>query len=143
MFNLHYFPKLQSQLAGGLLIVVSHFCYADTTLQTFENIEQYPATEGNSLRLAKLKQGCKIEAQFYGELGRVKENYLFQQRQLNYAARYEYTYADGGLSNLSDNQGKFKTQQKRIELDPEAAKTRADFQEYLSLFSRNALKKCH
>lgn len=143
MFNLPAFPKLQLRLGGILLIIFSRLCYSDTTLQTFENIEQYPSTEGNTLRLSKLKHGCKIEAQFYGELGQVKENYLFQQQQLNYAARYEYTYSDGGLTNLSENQGKFKSLQKRIELDPKAAKTRADFQEYLSLFSRTALKKCH
>lgn len=124
------------------MYLFSSFCQADTTLQIIENVEQYPSTEGNAIRLSKLKQGCKIEALFFGETGKIKENYLFQQQQLNYAARYEYRYTDGGLTNLSENKGHFTTQHQRIELNPQAPQTLADFQEYRSLFSRIELNKC-
>lgn len=142
MPQLRYFSSRNLRLSLLSLSLCSLFTHADTTLQSIENVEQYEITEGNTFRLAKGKQGCKIEAIFFGELGRVKENYIFKQQSLLYAARYEYHYSDGGLTNLSENQGKFSTQQERIELNPKAAATLSDFREYLSLFSRTELKKC-
>lgn len=116
--------------------------YAEKVLQSIENLEQYPTTEGNHFKLSQVNLGCKIEVQFFGETGKIKENYIFKQQKLRYAARYDVHYSHGGLSNLSENKGKFNTQQKRIELDPKAPKTLADFREYLALFPQTDLTRC-
>lgn len=125
-----------------ILTLSSSVCYAEKILQSIDNIELYPTTEGNQFKLSQLKQGCKIEAHFFGEIGKTQENYIFKQQNLLYAARYEYHYSKGGLTNLSENKGNFKTQRQRIELNPQSSQTIADFQQYLALFSPLKLKKC-
>ena len=120
---------------------------AEKVLQSLANIDQFQTTEGNQIRLIQIVKGCRIEAIFYGEIGRTKENFLFSYAQnqpyLQHVARYEYHYSDGGLSNLSDNHGKFTTSVQRFELDPKASEQQQSFKEYLKLFPVTALQSCH
>ena len=78
---------------------------------------------------------------------RPKENFIFSYAQnqpyLQHAARYDYHYSNGGLSNLSDNHGKFTTSVQRVELDPKASEQQQSFKEYLKLFPVTALQSCH
>ena len=120
---------------------------AEKVLQSLANIDQFQTTEGNQIRLIQIVKGCRIEAIFYGEIGRTKENFLFSYAQnqpyLQHVARYEYHYSDGGLSNLSDNHGKFTTSVQRFELDPKASEQQQSFKEYLKLFPVTTLQSCH
>ena len=120
---------------------------AEKVLQSLANIDQFQTTEGNQIRLIQIVKGCRIEAIFYGETGRTKENFLFSYAQnqpyLQHVARYEYHYSDGGLSNLSDNHGKFTTSVQRFELDPKASEQQQSFNEYLRLFPVTTLQSCH
>ena len=120
---------------------------AEKVLKSLANIDQFQTTEGNQIRLIQIVKGCQIEAIFYGEIGRTKENFLFSYAQnqpyLQHAARYEYHYSDAGLSNLSDNHGKFTTSVQRFELDPKASEQQQSFKEYLKLFPVTALQSCH
>lgn len=120
---------------------------AEKVLQSLANIDQFQTTEGNQIRLIQIVKGCRIEAIFYGEIDRTKENFLFSYAQnqpyLQHVARYEYHYSDGGLSNLSDNHGKFTTSVQRFELDPKASEQQPSFKEYLKLFPVTALQSCH
>ena len=119
---------------------------AEKVLQSLVNLDEFQTTEGNQIKLIRLNQGCRIEATFYGETGRNKENYLFSfiqnQPRLHYAARYEYHYSDGGLTNLSENHGKFSTTSKRVELDPLALTTKKALKVYLKLFPMTHLQRC-
>ncbi len=120
---------------------------AEKVLKSLANIDQFQTTEGNQIRLIQIVKGCQIEAIFYGEIGRTKENFLFSYAQnqpyLQHAARYDYHYSNGGLSNLSDNHGKFTTSVQRVELDPKASEQQQSFKEYLKLFPVTALQSCH
>ena len=120
---------------------------AEKVLQSLANIDQFQTTEGNQIRLIQIVKGCRIEAIFYGEIGRTKENFLFSYAQnqpyLQHAARYDYGYSNSGLSNLSDNHGKFTTSVQRVELDPKASEQQQSFKEYLKLFPVTALQSCH
>ena len=120
---------------------------AEKVLQSLANIDQFQTTEGNQIRLIQIVKGCRIEAIFYGEISRTKENFLFSYAQnqpyLQHAARYDYGYSNGGLSNLSDNHGKFTTSVQRFELDPKASEQQQSFKEYLKLFPVTALQSCH
>ena len=120
---------------------------AEKVLQSLANIDHFQTTEGNQIRLIQIIKGCRIEAIFYGEIGRTKENFLFSYAQnqpyLQHVARYEYHYSDGGLSNLSDNHGKFTTSVQRFELDPKASEQQQSFKEYLKLFPVTTLQSCH
>ena len=120
---------------------------AEKVLQSLANIDQFQTTQGNQIRLIQIVKGCRIEAIFYGEIGRTKENFLFSYAQnqpyLQHAARYDYGYSNSGLSNLSDNHGKFTTSVQRVELDPKASEQQQSFKEYLKLFPVTALQSCH
>ena len=119
----------------------------EKVLQSVENFDQFQTTEGNQIKLIKTPQGCRIEAIFYGEIGRTKENFLFayiqNQLHLQHAAHYEYHYSHGGLTNLSENKGEFSTTVQRVELDPKASEQQQSFKTYLQLFPVNALQSCH
>ena len=54
---------------------------AEKVLQSLANIDQFQTTEGNQIRLIQIVKGCRIEAIFYGEIGRTKENFLFSYAQ--------------------------------------------------------------
>ena len=120
---------------------------AEKVLQSLANIDQFQTTEGNQIKLIKTPQGCRIEAIFYGEIGRTKENFLFayiqNQLHLQHAAHYEYHYSHGGLTNLSENKGEFSTTVQRVELDPKASEQQQSFKTYLQLFPVTALQSCH
>lgn len=137
-------------LLGHLYIIpmaVAKVAQNEKVLQSVANLDQFQSTEGNQIRLIQTAQGCRIEVIFYGEMGKNKENYLFSfkqnQAQLQHVARYEYHYSNGGLSNLSENKGIFKTIVKRIELNPKAMTSQQDFKTYLNLFAVTALGPCH
>ena len=119
----------------------------EKVLQSVENIDQFQTTEGNQIKLIKTPQGCRIEAIFYGETGRTKENFLFayiqNQPYLQHAARYDYRYSNGGLTNLSENKGNFSTTVQRVELDTKASEQQQSFKTYLQLFPVTALQSCH
>ena len=120
---------------------------AEKVLKSLANIDQFQTTEGNQIKLIKTPQGCRIEAIFYGEIGRTKENFLFayiqNQLHLQHAAHYEYHYSHGGLTNLSENKGEFSTTVQRVELDPKASEQQQSFKTYLQLFPVTALQSCH
>ena len=120
---------------------------AEKVLQSLANIDQFQTTEGNQIKLIKTPQGCRIEAIFYGETGRTKENFLFayiqNQPYLQHAARYDYRYSNGGLTNLSENKGNFSTTVQRVELDTKAFEQQQSFKTYLQLFPVTALQSCH
>lgn len=56
----------------------------EKVLQSVERHDQFQTTEGNQIKLIKTPQGCRIEAIFYGEIGRTKENFLFAYIKINY-----------------------------------------------------------
>lgn len=112
-------------------------------LQSVHNLEQFKTTEGNSIKLIKLNNGCQFEAIFYGEIGKTVEYYTFRGNQLLTARILEYSYSFGGLTNLTDNHGKFDTiLDSSASYETHLPATQNMFQTYRSLFPTAILQQC-
>lgn len=130
-------------IAGLTFGGISQTYAAEQLLQSIANHEAFETTEGNLIKLLKVRLGCRIEATFYGETGRNVESYVFNPQQLLYATRYEYHYSDGGLTNLSENHGKFATTlDAQTQLKVTDQDTLKDFKQLKILFPTQILKQC-
>ncbi|AXY61272.1 hypothetical protein [Acinetobacter sp. WCHAc010052] len=132
-----------------LTILIFCFCTISTTvsaaekiLQSLSNLEEYQTHEGNTFKLIKIEQGCRIEAHFFLSFEQKIYNYYFNTQTLYKATektlRYEYKKdLEGSLDAVT------KIHPYSSAIYPLTdVEMRQDFNEYKALFPKAQLKKC-
>lgn len=113
-------------------------------LQSFENIEEYPAHEGNSFTLIQLAQGCRIDAHFYLSNQNHLYHYFFKNnnQQLSKAAlqTFKYHYKKGEEGSLMHVTDVYLDSNTVLKLDD--PQVQQDFKSYKDLVSKNVLNQC-
>lgn len=111
-------------------------------LQSVENIEEYQSHEGNSFKLIKIEQGCRIEAFFFLSFEQKIYNYYFNTQTLYKATektmRFEYKKDQEGSLDAITKIYPYSSVVYPL-TDPEMRK---DFNEYKALFPTKYLKQC-
>ena len=134
--------KILSLFLLSLLTCSIELRAQDKLLQSVENIEEYHTHEGNSFKLIKIEQGCRIEAFFFLSFEQKIYNYYFNTQTLYKATeqtlRFEYKKdMEGSVDGIT----KIYPYSSAVYplTDPEMQK---DFKEYKALFPTAELKKC-
>lgn len=132
-----------------LTILIFCFCTISTTvnaaeqiLQSLSNVEEYNTHEGNTFKLIKIEQGCRIEAHFFLSFEQKIYNYYFNTQTLYKATektlRYEYKKdLEGSLEAVT----KIYPYSSAV-YSLKDSEMQQDFNEYKALFPRTQLKKC-
>ena len=114
----------------------------EKVLQSLENLEEYHTHEGNSFKLIKIEQGCRIEAFFFLSFEQKIYNYYFNTQILYKATektlRFEYKKDQEGSLDAITKIYPYSSAVYPL-TDP---KMRQDFNEYKSLFPTKYLKQC-
>jgi len=129
-----------------LIILLSCFTTplyaAETVLQSLENLEEYHSHEGNSFKLIKIEQGCRIEAFFFLSFEQKIYNYYFNTQTLYKATqktlRFEYKKDQEGSLDAITKIYPYSSAVYSL-TDP---KMRKDFNEYKALFPTKYLNLC-
>ncbi|AXY55624.1 hypothetical protein CDG60_02835 [Acinetobacter chinensis] len=132
-----------------LTILIFCFCTISTTvsaaekiLQSLSNLEEYQTHEGNTFKLIKIEQGCRIEAHFFLSFEQKICNYYFNTQTLYKATektlRYEYKKdLEGSLDAVT----KIYPASSAV-YSLKDSEMQQDFNEYKALFPKAQLKKC-
>lgn len=115
---------------------------SEKVLQSLSNVEEYNTHDGNTFKLIKIEQGCRIEAHFFLSFEQKIYNYYFNTQTLYKATektlRYEYKKdLEGSLEAVT----KIYPYSSAIYLLTDV-EMRQDFNEYKALFPKAQLKKC-
>lgn len=115
---------------------------SEKVLQSLSNVEEYNTHDGNTFKLIKIEQGCRIEAHFFLSFEQKIYNYYFNTQTLYKATektlRYKYKKdLEGSLEAVT----KIYPYSSAIYLLTDV-EMRQDFNEYKALFPKAQLKKC-
>ena len=115
---------------------------SEKVLQSLSNVEEYNTHDGNTFKLIKIEQGCRIEAHFFLSIEQKIYNYYFNTQTLYKATektlRYKYKKdLEGSLEAVT----KIYPYSSAIYLLTDV-EMRQDFNEYKALFPKAQLKKC-
>ena len=140
---------MKLNLFKQLSILLSCFAVIPTTvnatekvLQSLENLEEYHSHEGNSFKLIKIEQGCRIEAFFFLSFEQKIYNYYFNTQTLYKATektmRFEYKKdLEGSIDAITKI---YPHSSAVYQLTDQIM--RQDFKEYKALFPTKYLKLC-
>jgi len=111
-------------------------------LQSLSNVEKYYAHEGNTFKLIKIEQGCRIEAHFFLSFEQKIYHYYFNTQNLYKATektlRYKYKKdLEGSLDAVTEIYSHSSTIYPLTDL-----KMQKDFKEYKALFPIRYLQQC-
>ena len=111
-------------------------------LQSLSNVEEYQTHEGNTFKLIKIEQGCRIEAHFFLSFEQKIYNYYFNTQTLYKATektlRYEYKKdLEGSLDAVTKIYPASSVIYPLTDVE-----MHQDFNEYKALFPKAQLKKC-
>ncbi|NHB58033.1 hypothetical protein G9F32_08360 [Acinetobacter sp. 194] len=118
---------------------------AEVVLQSVSNIDNdeiHNAHDGNSFKLIKLDQGCKIESHFYLSDQNQLSHYTFMKKDLLKVTRKTFRYHyekdfEGSLGHVTDI---YLASSTNLNIhDPDVKK---DFNRYKALFPNQYLKHC-
>lgn len=113
------------------------------TLETIENLNTFPSTEGNTAKLSKTSKGCTVEFNGFYETGKATEYWTFKGKQLLSANTTIVHYANGGLSNPKNlNQPIEVASQQNKAFDIHDADTQKNFLKLLNNFKSRSLAQC-
>ena len=126
-----------------ILLCCSAVYSAELVLQSIDNLDndQFHTDEGNSFKLIKLDQGCKIEARFFISYENTLYQYFFQNR-LDKANQKTYRYHYQKDHELSLLHVTDVYQHASTILDIHAPDVKKDFHRYKALFPNKDLKLC-
>ena len=132
-------------LVVSLLLTHTSAHTAELVLQSLSNVDNeqiHNAHEGNSFKLIKIDQGCKIETHFYLSNQNQLSHYIFIQKDLLEVARETFRYHyqkgfEGSIGHVTDIYLDSK-----IRLDTQDPDVKKDFHRYKALFPNKDLKLC-
>ena len=115
---------------------------AEKVLQSLSNVEEYNTHDGNTFKLIKIEQGCRIEAHFFLSFEQKIYNYYFNTQTLYKATektlRYEYKKdLEGSLDAVTKIYPYSSVIYPLTDVE-----MHQDFNEYKALFPKAQLKKC-
>lgn len=115
-------------------------------LATVQHLETYPdATQGNQAQLIKEDQGfCHIEFTGFYTLGKVVENWAFQNNTILSATSTKFIYSDQNLTETELQAQDLKIAQvKSHPFDITLPEKIKNFENLKQNFSQDVLKHCH
>ena len=139
--KLNLFKKL-SILLSCFMVIPTNVSAGEKLLQSLEKLEEYHSHEGNSFKLIKIEQGCRIEAFFFLSFEQKIYNYYFNTQTLYKATektmRFEYKKdLEGSIDAITKI---YPHSSAVYQLTDQTM--RQDFKEYKALFPTKYLKLC-
>ena len=124
------------------MVIPTNVSAGEKLLQSLEKLEEYHSHEGNSFKLIKIEQGCRIEAFFFLSFEQKIYNYYFNTQTLYKATektmRFEYKKdLEGSIDAITKI---YPHSSAVYQLTDQTM--RQDFKEYKALFPTKYLKLC-
>ena len=125
-------------LSSGLLAAQSHHSqWKKVYERDLTDFELSPEGSGLVL-LAQPQRRCRMDVDFYGEMGQDKYRYEFTRDRLTAGSHREYRYTVASLSEVTKDKIKLVRNEK---LNPASAAVKKEFQDIYQYIPNKVLKK--